>query len=109
VSHRLLRDGGHDLVLGNDDKGDRQDGVKVLHRPASAAGWTHGGWHWLGERTLTGVQQQHREDAVMKRTSREQHKPFEAVPPTPIFNTTAITPKPWSGSSSKGKDKQIRK
>jgi hypothetical protein len=45
----------------------------------------------------------------MKSTSREQHKPFEAVPPMPIFNGTAITSKPWSASSSKGKDKRIRK
>jgi hypothetical protein len=32
----------------------------------------------------------------MKGTSPKQQQPLEAVPPAPIFNTTAITPKPWS-------------
>jgi hypothetical protein len=40
VSHRLLRDGGHGLVPGEDDRGDRQDGpeAEMLHRPAAVAG-----------------------------------------------------------------------
>jgi hypothetical protein len=36
----------------------------------------------------------------MKGTSHEQQQPLEAVPPMPIFNTTAITPNPWSAASS---------
>jgi hypothetical protein len=36
----------------------------------------------------------------MKGTSHEQQQPLEAVPPMPIFNTTAITPTPWSATSS---------
>jgi hypothetical protein len=47
-----------------------------------------------------GVSQQHREDVLMKGTSHEQQQPLEAVPPMPIFNTTAITPNPWSAASS---------
>jgi hypothetical protein len=36
----------------------------------------------------------------MKGVSHEQQLPLEAIPLTPIFNTTAITPKPWSAASS---------
>jgi hypothetical protein len=61
-----------------------------------------------GGKALVSVQQQHREDVLMKGTSREQQPPLEAVPPTPIFNTTAITPNPWSAASSSFPDQRKR-
>jgi hypothetical protein len=46
-----------------------------------------------GEHPLASVQQQHRKDAVLKGAPCEQQWSLEAVRTTPIFNTTAITPK----------------
>lgn len=88
---QLLRGGGCVIVPGEDDIGDRLNGAEVLRRSVAAAERPHG-QHEEGGHTLAGVQQQHREDAVVNGTS---HPP--TCPPCWLVSASA---RPGAGTTS---------